>query len=182
MCYPNVFKCNDQVYMLYNGNEFGRNGFGIARLRSDLQEFTVKIDTADAVQLHQHLLICDEQFNPRLSTRINLLNYAEKLHTKSVRFEMRHGQELVGLVAAYLNAPDRQTGFITHVSVLSTYLRKGLARLLVERCMEHARAEGFVEIRLEVSLGNTGALELYKGLGFKSKGETDTGKIMSFNF
>jgi ribosomal protein S18 acetylase RimI-like enzyme len=48
--------------------------------------------------------------------------------------------------------------------------------------MEHARAEGFVEIRLEVSLGNTGALELYKGLGFKSKGETDTGKIMSFNF
>ena len=182
MCYPNAFKCNDQVYMLYNGNEFGRHGFGIARLRSDLQDFTVKIDTADPVQLHQYLLSCDEQFNPRLSTHVNLLNYAEKLHTKSVRFEMRQGQELVGLVAAYLNAQDRQTGFITHISVLSTYLRKGLARLLIERCMEHARAEGFAELRLEVLPGNSGALKLYKRLGFKSNGQTETGKIMSLSF
>jgi hypothetical protein len=32
MCYPHVFECDDQVYMLYNGNEFGRYGFGLARL------------------------------------------------------------------------------------------------------------------------------------------------------
>lgn len=35
MCYPFVFHCGDEVYMLYNGNEFGRYGFGIARLVSD---------------------------------------------------------------------------------------------------------------------------------------------------
>jgi hypothetical protein len=34
MCYPHVFKCDNEVYMLYNGNEFGRYGFGIARLLS----------------------------------------------------------------------------------------------------------------------------------------------------
>lgn len=32
MCYPHVFKCDDKVYMLYNGNNFGRFGFGIAVL------------------------------------------------------------------------------------------------------------------------------------------------------
>ncbi len=32
MCYPNIFKCNDNVYLIYNGNDFGRNGFGIAKL------------------------------------------------------------------------------------------------------------------------------------------------------
>ncbi len=32
MCYPNVFECNNEVYLLYNGNEFGRTGFGIAKL------------------------------------------------------------------------------------------------------------------------------------------------------
>jgi len=32
MCYPRVFRCADKVYMLYNGNEFGRFGFGIAVL------------------------------------------------------------------------------------------------------------------------------------------------------
>ncbi|MDP3921144.1 MAG: hypothetical protein Q8R76_10125 [Candidatus Omnitrophota bacterium] len=32
LCYPHVFHCNDTVYMLYNGNEFGRFGFGAAVL------------------------------------------------------------------------------------------------------------------------------------------------------
>ena len=32
MCYPHVFHCDEKLYMLYNGNEFGRYGFGIAVL------------------------------------------------------------------------------------------------------------------------------------------------------
>lgn len=31
-CYPHVFACDDRVYMLYNGNEFGKFGFGLAEL------------------------------------------------------------------------------------------------------------------------------------------------------
>ena len=31
-CYPHLFECNGKVYMLYNGNEFGRHGFGLAVL------------------------------------------------------------------------------------------------------------------------------------------------------
>ncbi|MDP2829652.1 MAG: hypothetical protein Q8O37_13730 [Sulfuricellaceae bacterium] len=34
LCYPHVFECDGSVYMLYNGNEFGRYGFGLARLES----------------------------------------------------------------------------------------------------------------------------------------------------
>lgn len=33
-CYPNVFECNGHVYMLYNGNQFGRHGFGLAVLET----------------------------------------------------------------------------------------------------------------------------------------------------
>jgi hypothetical protein len=32
LCYPNVFRCDGNVYLLYNGNDFGRSGFGLARL------------------------------------------------------------------------------------------------------------------------------------------------------
>lgn len=32
MCYPHVFQCDEKIYLLYNGNEFGRCGFGIAVL------------------------------------------------------------------------------------------------------------------------------------------------------
>ncbi|MCP3775990.1 hypothetical protein NLX71_22250 [Paenibacillus sp. MZ04-78.2] len=36
MCYPHVFSFNDDVYLLYNGNEFGRHGFGLARLEGEI--------------------------------------------------------------------------------------------------------------------------------------------------
>ena len=32
LCYPHLFECDDRMYLLYNGNEFGRHGFGIAVL------------------------------------------------------------------------------------------------------------------------------------------------------
>ena len=32
LCYPHVFHCDGKIYMLYNGNEFGKYGFGLAVL------------------------------------------------------------------------------------------------------------------------------------------------------
>ena len=32
LCYPHAFECDGKVYLLYNGNEFGRYGFGLAVL------------------------------------------------------------------------------------------------------------------------------------------------------
>lgn len=34
MCYPHVFECNGRVFILYNGNAFGRGGFGLAELET----------------------------------------------------------------------------------------------------------------------------------------------------
>ncbi len=31
-CYPHIFECDSKVYLLYNGNEFGKYGFGILEL------------------------------------------------------------------------------------------------------------------------------------------------------
>jgi sucrose-6-phosphate hydrolase SacC (GH32 family) len=33
-CYPHVFECDGKIYLLYNGNEFGRLGFGLAELEA----------------------------------------------------------------------------------------------------------------------------------------------------
>lgn len=32
MCYPQICQCNGKIYLLYNGNNFGRYGFGLAVL------------------------------------------------------------------------------------------------------------------------------------------------------
>lgn len=35
MCYPNIFACQDEIFLLYNGNTFGKTGFGLAKLIRD---------------------------------------------------------------------------------------------------------------------------------------------------
>lgn len=35
MCYPNIFEYENEIYLLYNGNSFGRGGFGMAKLVSE---------------------------------------------------------------------------------------------------------------------------------------------------
>ena len=35
--YPHVFEMGDDLYMLYNGNQFGRDGFGVAKWQNDDQ-------------------------------------------------------------------------------------------------------------------------------------------------
>ncbi len=34
LCYPHVFECDDRTFLLYNGNEFGKYGFGLAELEA----------------------------------------------------------------------------------------------------------------------------------------------------
>lgn len=34
MCYPHIFEMDGKVYLLYNGNAFGKEGFGLAELES----------------------------------------------------------------------------------------------------------------------------------------------------
>ena len=36
ICYPYVFKHKNSILMLYNGNEYGRTGFGLAKFKGDL--------------------------------------------------------------------------------------------------------------------------------------------------
>ena len=36
--YPNIFELNGEVYMFYQGNEMGKNGFGLAKLVSYMSE------------------------------------------------------------------------------------------------------------------------------------------------
>jgi len=39
LCYPHVFRLDDKIYMLYNGNEFGKFGFGLAILEDKNNEY-----------------------------------------------------------------------------------------------------------------------------------------------
>jgi ribosomal protein S18 acetylase RimI-like enzyme len=73
---------------------------------------------------------------------------------------------VVGLVNV-LRRPRTDQWTIGNVAVLPEYRRRGIARKLVEACVEFAKERGAKTIVLDVVAGNLPAYELYKRLGFE---------------
>jgi ribosomal protein S18 acetylase RimI-like enzyme len=123
---------------------------------------------ASAAQILGHLLHCDEVFVLRLGARVDIGDYARKISCKAQCFEAWKSVELVGLVAAYCNVPDKDVAFITTVSVLPAWQGKGIASRLLENCIAHVHKLGFAQIELEVGSGNGVATALYDKHGFST--------------
>ena len=135
------------------------------------------LNRSSEVEIAAHLLRADTTFTPALSSRVNIQAYAQKLHDQSVLFEKWQGDELVGLVAIYCNQPEGGAAFVTSVSVLPEFQRRGIAGQLMSRCIEHVRSLGFSQIELEVDQRSSQAVALYQGFGFNtllSEGSTLT--------
>lgn len=117
-------------------------------------------------EIAEHLSRCDADFMPPLSGRVEIKDYAKKIANKATRFEAWSGGTLVGLVAAYCNDQANRIAYVTSVSVLKEWTRKGIAAGLVVQCVEHAKVSGMRQISLAVAADNTFAIKLYEKSGF----------------
>lgn len=117
----------------------------------------------------QHLKVCDNSFTPPLSTRVNLDTYALKIREKAHRYEAWQGDQLIGLLAAYCNAPHKRVAFITSVSVLPSCIGKGVASQLMAHCIYTLQQQSFKFLQLEVATTNLPAIKLYQKFGFSSE-------------
>jgi ribosomal protein S18 acetylase RimI-like enzyme len=115
-------------------------------------------------------LRCDRLFVPRLSERLDVGGYANKIRELASTFEAWNHRELVGLVAAYLNRPETGEGFVTSVSVERAFQGSGVADALMHNCIGRARELGFGRIALEAHAANDSALALYRRHGFTASG------------
>lgn len=131
--------------------------------------------SASREAIHSHLVKCDGNHRPPLSTRVDLAEYAAKIFGGASTFEAWAGGELVGLVATYLNDAGGGSGYITNVSVTRAFMGRGIASALMAMCMKKASERGIRDLSLEVSKGNAEAIELYRKFGFAEsldKGES----------
>jgi ribosomal protein S18 acetylase RimI-like enzyme len=136
-----------------------------------------KINSASVYSIFTHLSHCNNQFVPKLSTRVSLDAYANKISDKAILFEAWADETLIGMVAMYLD--EQNHGFITNVSVYSEYSGKGIAKQIFVHLMEYSNSFRISEIKLEVSSINFAAINLYENFGFKSIKEENNQIIMS---
>jgi ribosomal protein S18 acetylase RimI-like enzyme len=128
------------------------------------------VDAATAAAIGVHLRRCDESFVPPLGQRLAIDDYAAKIRVNAVTFEAWSGGDLVGLVAAYLNQPEREQGFVTSVSVAAPFQGVGIASTLMQNCIRFAEEHGFRRIGLEVHASSRRAIALYRRRGFEVSG------------
>lgn len=135
-----------------------------------------RTSTANAGRIAEHLRLCDAQFAPRLSTRVDIGEYAQKIADRAVRFEAWSQGSLIGLVAAYADDVAHRIAFITSVSVSTGWTGLGIGTRLMRDCIEYAKLNGMREVHLDVAAGQTAAVRLYEKCGF-SGGETRAGLL-----
>jgi ribosomal protein S18 acetylase RimI-like enzyme len=128
------------------------------------------IDRATVAEITCHLARCDGDFLPRLSDRVELPAYAQKICSHATRFEAWANGRLVGLVAAYGGeGAASPTAFVSNVSVDGEFRRRGIAAALLAMCARRAAHEGLQRIELVVDTENAAAMRLYAGCGFVAR-------------
>jgi ribosomal protein S18 acetylase RimI-like enzyme len=125
-------------------------------------QISYKLNSAKESDILKHLKVCDKQFIPMLSSRINIQDYSAKLIEKAVTFEAWFHEDLVGLIAVYFSNVETGEAFISNVSVVDKFNGRGIAKGMLEECILYAKQNKFHTLILEVNKLNLVALNFYK--------------------
>lgn len=135
-----------------------------------------QIKTAKQNDVLLHLKLCNDEFIPKLNTRVNLEEYSIKIHQNAITFEAWNQNQLIGLIATYFNQ-EHLFGFITNVSVAKNHMGTGIASKLLEMCINYATTNKYQTIKLEVNKENIPAINFYKKYNF-TEIETKTDSLI----
>ena len=146
------------------------------------QKLIFSTNKSTALMLREHLKACDDSYLPKLSARVDIHSYTNKIFTNGTRFEAWDGIQLVGLLVFYRCESGHKTAFITNVSVLPEFCNQGIASKLLEISLDYLRGDGFICAELEVSLLNSAACSLYEKFGFVARSRTGQSIKMQTKF
>lgn len=127
----------------------------------------IEINTISLDKLTLVHRLCDKDFIPRLSSKVDIDDYCQKLYQKADTLSLLHNNQVVGLVSLYTNNLEARIAYVSSVCLLKEFRGKGYARLLLSKALEYAKAKGMLSIQLEVGQDNIAAIGLYHSFGFK---------------
>lgn len=116
-------------------------------------------------QFKNFILLTERDFVPPLCSRVNVLEYYEKLHSCAQIIACIDGDSIVGLAAFYCNDTENQTAYVTFIAVLSAYRGKKIASNLLILASEISRAKGMRKMMIDTN--NEVACQCYLHNGFR---------------
>lgn len=114
----------------------------------------------------------DQDFDPPISTRVCLRDYADKLLQKSVVFIASYDNIIMGMASFYCNDTTHGFAYLGYLAVRKEARRMGIGKKLVSACIAYARKEQMRIMGTETAERNTGVIDFYQRLSFKVSGKS----------
>ncbi len=127
--------------------------------------FTYQPNTIDYNDFLSFLKETDDLIEPRLSTRVDLSDYAKKVVNNAVLFVAKNGEEWIGVEAVYFNEyPD--FSFTTHLSVKKEYQKTSTVGMeLMLRQLRYLKEHRTKGLRFTIRKSNTALLKYHLKTG-----------------
>lgn len=123
-----------------------------------------KHNTASEKEILDHLVNVAPYFVEDLTKRVDVEAYAKKLFSKAKLEEAWVENDLIGLVAYYINESTCES-FITNVSVSKEYIHQGIATQLLQSAKEYSIKKGMRKICLQV-VNDDKLIKFYSNAGY----------------
>jgi len=120
-----------------------------------------RINKSSETQIREHLKDCSKDFVPPLNTYVDINTYSKKLKNKATCIEAYHQNALVGIIAVYYNTAEK-SAFITNLSIECSFSNKGIAKNLINLCLDIGSLLKLDYVELEVHKSNLRAIRFYE--------------------
>jgi|SRR5665213_891595 len=128
--------------------------------------------------LNSFLEEVDDDFSPRLSSRIQLDAFASKIWQRATILTIYEKSRLSAFAAIYCDDKKRKLAYLTMIAVSKHCRGRGIARTLMRSSILYLRELRFSTLRLEVYKNNVKAIRIYQNLDFVVVRETSNSLIM----
>ena len=120
----------------------------------------------DEDKMYLFLKETDDYFIPALSERVILKEWAKKLCSNAVVFELVLDGSIIGIGATYYNE-STAFSFGTFVCVKKEYQKEMYGVELIQQMIDYAKENGSAGFKCEVRKSNKPLVKFYKMLGFE---------------
>lgn len=115
----------------------------------------------------------DGDFEPRLSSTVDIAEYSRKLYKNATIFSVHDSGRLIAMHAVYCNNTVDKIAYGTMLAVSKSHRIYGLGPNLIKATIDYLKKKSFKTFKLEIYKTNPRVITFYKLLGFSVVSEAD---------
>ncbi|GAA0395764.1 hypothetical protein GCM10009133_01050 [Cocleimonas flava] len=130
------------------------------------QEIKFEIKELSILEISDFFKVHDNDYFEKLSDRVNINEYSEKLLESSIQFTLWDNVNLIGLSPCYFNNAEEKIGYISSLTIKEGFRGRKLGSKLITRISEYAKEHDFNVVMVKIHYLNEMSHKFYKKNGF----------------